>query len=68
MYSLSLMLIVDVDECSAQTDSCQQDCINTLGSYSCACRTGYITVNTTKCIGEMNFEVVSEAPLCFLSL
>ncbi|KAG5835270.1 hypothetical protein ANANG_G00271770 [Anguilla anguilla] len=32
----------DKDECSKHNGGCQQDCINTFGSYSCQCRTGYV--------------------------
>ena len=31
----------DIDECSDGTDSCDQTCTNTLGSYICTCGTGY---------------------------
>ena len=31
----------DVDECSEQSDSCSQVCINTIGSYTCSCNAGF---------------------------
>ena len=31
----------DVDECTAGTDSCQHNCVNTVGSYTCTCNSGY---------------------------
>ena len=31
----------DVNECAEETDSCQQRCSNTMGSYSCDCHPGY---------------------------
>ena len=34
------VFIPDIDECS-EGHSCQQDCINTLGSYTCLCNSGY---------------------------
>ena len=34
-------LCLDIDECRDNTDSCAQNCINTVGSYSCTCNTGY---------------------------
>ena len=32
---------VDINECSEDTDSCAQNCHNTIGSYTCSCTTGY---------------------------
>ena len=33
--------MVDVDECSLQTDGCFQRCINNVGSYTCDCHSGF---------------------------
>lgn len=33
--------LTDIDECSTNTDSCQQQCINTEGSYLCDCGEGF---------------------------
>ena len=42
----------DADECAAGTDTCDQICLNTMGSYTCSCNTGY-TLNSdrTTCDG-----------------
>ena len=32
----------DLNECAVQSDNCQQDCINTIGSFSCDCRPGFV--------------------------
>ncbi|XP_052588775.1 bone morphogenetic protein 1 isoform X1 [Peromyscus californicus insignis] len=32
----------DKDECSKDNGGCQQDCVNTFGSYECQCRSGFI--------------------------
>ncbi|KAL0965609.1 hypothetical protein UPYG_G00283510 [Umbra pygmaea] len=32
----------DKDECSKENGGCQQDCVNTFGSYSCQCRSGFV--------------------------
>ena len=32
---------VDVDECATNNGGCAQKCINTQGSYKCACMNGY---------------------------
>ncbi|XP_064614093.1 fibrillin-2-like [Liolophura sinensis] len=31
----------DIDECSLSTDDCDQNCVNTLGSYRCDCAPGH---------------------------
>uniref|UniRef100_A0A8C6T2T2 Metalloendopeptidase n=1 Tax=Neogobius melanostomus TaxID=47308 RepID=A0A8C6T2T2_9GOBI len=32
----------DVDECSKENGGCQHECVNTFGSYSCQCRSGFV--------------------------
>ncbi|CAH8488553.1 unnamed protein product [Schistosoma margrebowiei] len=41
----------DVDECAEGKHNCQQECINTPGSFKCSCHSGYkiSTVNSSKC-------------------
>ena len=36
------MDLLDIDECTANTDRCAHTCVNTPGSYSCFCRPGYV--------------------------
>ncbi|KAM6297217.1 epidermal growth factor-like protein 7 [Aegotheles albertisi] len=38
----------DVDECASQSHGCAQLCINTAGSYRCACRDGFILAADNK--------------------
>ena len=49
-----MCVLIDVDECMMLNGGCTQDCINTVGSYQCGCRSGYelnfLTGDT--CIGE----------------
>ena len=33
--------VVDINECSEETDGCDHICINTLGSYHCMCSDGF---------------------------
>lgn len=33
--------VADIDECAENTDGCAQLCTNTVGSFTCGCRTGY---------------------------
>ncbi|XP_065171165.1 protein tolkin-like [Atheta coriaria] len=37
----SATFIKEYDECSGTEHGCAQECVNTLGSYVCACRIGY---------------------------
>ena len=34
--------ISDVDECSAEKGNCDHYCQNSIGSFECSCRTGYM--------------------------
>ncbi len=40
--SLSSLFVTDKDECSKDNGGCQHECINTVGSYVCQCRNGFI--------------------------
>ena len=41
----------DEDECATGRHNCQHNCINTPGSFRCACPDGY-TRNGMTCVGE----------------
>ena len=50
------MILLDVDECSRDEDECDQNCLNTVGSYTCSCNTGYIlNSDGLRCDGECIF-------------
>lgn len=34
--------IIDIDECVVDTDGCEQDCINSPGSFQCDCFEGFL--------------------------
>lgn len=40
LFMFSCFFLTDIDECEAR-DTCQHECRNTLGSYQCACPSGY---------------------------
>ena len=49
-------MITDSNECEdAAANTCEQECINTVGSFSCACNAGYNTdpTDSTQCIGNL---------------
>ena len=54
---LTTVLYSDVNECenNAMGAYCEQICINTFGSYHCACYDGYRATNDTndQCIGNL---------------
>ena len=39
--------VTDIDECIAKTDNCDNntECTNTLGSYDCICKPGFVDVD-----------------------
>ena len=43
--------IIDINECTANTDGCAQVCNNTAGSYQCSCHSGYsLSSNERSCL------------------
>ena len=51
-----LLFLPDIDKCSTNSLSCDVNavCINTVGSYACACIAGYSGDGNT-CTGELSF-------------
>ncbi len=51
-HNCNYFIFIDVNECSLDTNSCDSnaDCNNTVGSYSCQCRSGYAG-NGKSCLG-----------------
>ena len=44
--------VSEINECSENTDDCGQLCINTAGSYTCSCNSGYrLASNGRTCNG-----------------
>ena len=45
-------LLSDVDECTLGINGCNQNCVNTEGSYLCSCFAGYHLMSNQKtCVG-----------------
>ena len=36
------LVFIDINECIANTDGCDQGCLNTIGSFQCTCDSGYV--------------------------
>ena len=48
-----LPFCLDTNECLNENGSCSQICTNTLGSYNCSCRSGYILLeDKASCTGN----------------
>ena len=42
LMTVPCCFFADVNECRMNLRLCQQDCVNTVGSYRCECRSGYV--------------------------
>ena len=50
------LLPTDIDECTDETDNCEQTCMNTNGSFVCGCNPGYMLDGIGRnCSGTFNF-------------
>ena len=49
---ITFILSLDIDECTMMLDNCNDQttvCFNTLGSFDCVCRDGYVNPNGSSC-------------------
>ena len=46
--------LIDIDECTADTDGCDQICNNTDGSFECSCRSGFTLLDDGKTCMDVN--------------
>lgn len=53
LFSLCVGVCTDVDECELSLHNCQpsQECINTLGTFTCQCPDGYSKIGQ-ECVGK----------------
>ena len=52
-------VLSDVNECTLNTDGCQQRCVNTPGSFRCECNSGYsLNSDGRTCSGEFEVMIV----------
>ena len=59
LYSLK-SFVVDVNECNTNNGGCEHTCSNTVGSYECHCRNGFILSNNRSCNGKLLMMIISE--------
>lgn len=54
IFNLSVLLVLDIDECSERNGGCDSLCINSPGSFACGCEVGFILQPDGRtCEGEM---------------
>ena len=52
-FSLYYNNYADINECTSNTDNCDQTCSNTVGGFNCGCNAGYqLDSNRRTCNGE----------------
>ena len=53
LTQLIFLCLLDIDECSRGSHSCQHNCRNFPGSYFCSCKRGFRLTNDLKtCVGK----------------
>ena len=52
LYIESIQL--DINECSTNNGDCEQVCFNTIGSFYCACTSGYNLMSGKYCSGKIS--------------
>lgn len=55
-------LILDVDECLNDNGGCEQICVNSEGSYSCACKDGFrLAQDRKRCLCRYSYHASSSS-------
>ena len=66
VFQLLLLLCMwcaDIDECTESRSLCEQNCINTPGSYICTCNPGYSLLNNRiSCAGQCSMHASHYTP------
>jgi len=61
--------VTDVDECTDSEGACHHLCINTEGSYECACNVGYTLLpDHRNCVKGLLISFFATIPSCLLLL
>ena len=57
-YWFTTSHLADINECSDSNGGCDNDCINTIGSFYCECDNGYtLQTNRKTCNGQLHVHV-----------
>ena len=57
-YWFTTSHLTDINECSDSNGGCDDDCINTIGSFYCECDSGYtLQTNGKTCNGQLHVHV-----------
>ena len=51
-HVITIIMVTDIDECVSD-NPCEVRCVNTPGSFECACNQGFQIVNSFNCEGEI---------------
>lgn len=52
-YMYTDVITIDINECESKNGGCDDNCINTIGSFYCTCEDGYeLNDNELSCDGE----------------
>ena len=59
IWFLSFISYSDELECGTGNGGCEQNCVNTLGSYICSCNMGYTLISDGhNCDSENNYNII----------
>ena len=60
----SFLTHIDIDECTENSNGCNQLCTNTPGSYACYCNVGYeLSSDQKTCVGKLPFDLCPQQAL-----
>ena len=54
---LMTTIIIDINECILEIDTCHHVCKNTVGSYICTCGEGYRMADNGTCLGNATISI-----------
>ena len=67
---VSLLFLLDIDECLEEIDQCEHNCNNTNGSYTCSCNPGFVKdVDQRSCHGKLckiNIKTIQGISYCMV--
>ena len=52
LFIIFYLQLLDINECLLETDTCEHNCYNTIGSFNCDCQQGYTLNDGFFCSGK----------------